>query len=169
MITKPSIQIGLIAILSLSLGACASADGRYPSLAIRDSERAQGTLAPLPPTDGAEAGMTDMDAILAPLERAQAAHAEFTAQQDQVSAIVLASRGLGPEDDRRARALVGLAALTSLRGQTALALADVDQLEVRAATEFKRTKEIRDLQASIVQLIQQQDETLDSLAELLAQ
>ncbi|MEO1220390.1 MAG: hypothetical protein AAFY42_03425 [Pseudomonadota bacterium] len=167
--TKPSLQIGLIAILALALGACASADGRYPSLAIRDAERAQGTLNPRPSTDDAVDGITDMDALLAPLDRAQEAHAEFTAQKDQVNALVLASRGIGPEDDRRARALVGLAALTSLRGQTALALADLDQLEVSAATEFKRTREIRDLQASIQQLIQQQDQTLDSLAEMLAQ
>jgi hypothetical protein len=156
-------------LLAFALGGCASADGRYPSLAVRDAERAQGTLDPSPPIEAEVVGTTDMNALLAPLDRAQEAHAKFAAQQDEVTALALASRGVGPEDDRRSRALVGLAALTSLRGQTALALADLDQLEIAAATEFKRTKEIRDLQATIRQLIAEQDTTLDSLTGMLAQ
>ena len=92
----------------------------------------------------------------------------FTAQKDEVNALIQASNGLGPEDARRARALIGYAELTSLRGQTALALSDLDQLEASAATQFKRTKDISDLQASIQQMLAQQDEALDSLSEMLA-
>lgn len=154
-------------LLAFALGGCASADGRYPSLAVRDAERATGMLTPAAPAPPAKNGVVDTEQLLAPLDRAQAAHAQFTMRQSEVKTLVLSSSGHGPEDDARARALVGLADLTSLRGQTALALSDLDQLEASAATQFGRTNEIRDLQASIQQMIAQQDAALDSLSEML--
>ena len=165
---KPPTPFTLSILLAFALGGCASADGRYPSLAVRDAERAQGTLTPSPPEQPTGTGITDLDGLMAPLDRAKEADAMFTAQKDEVNALIQASNGLGPEDDRRARALIGYAELTSLRGQTALALSDLDQLEASAATQFKRTKDISDLQASIQQMLAQQDEALDSLSEMLA-
>ena len=156
-------------LAGLILSACAASDGRYPSLAVRDAERVQGTFEPAPPSLPAAGNPVDNRQLSAPLTRAKEAHALFTARQDEVSALVTASRGLGPEDDRRAQALVGLADLTSLRGQTAVALSDLDQLEAEAATGFARTEDIREVQASILELIAQQDVTLDSLSEKLAQ
>jgi hypothetical protein len=166
---KPPTSFTLSVLLAFALGGCASADGRYPSLAVRDAERAQGTLNPSPPSQPSAIGITDLDALMAPLDRARDADAKFAAQKDEVNALIAASSGLGPEDDRRARALIGYAELTSLRGQTALALSDLDQLETSSATQFKRTKDINDLQTSIQRMIAQQDETLDSLSEMLSQ
>lgn len=165
---RPPLHFHLGALLALTVGGCASTDGRYPSLAIRDAERAQGTLTPSPPEQPAVVGITDLDGLMAPLVRARKIDAEFAAQKDEVNALILASSGLGPDDDRRARALIGYAELTSLRGQTALALSDLDQLEAAAAIQFKRPKDINDLQASIQRMLAQQDEALDSLSETLA-
>lgn len=154
--------------LGVVLSGCASAEGRYPSLAVRDAERTQGTLRPTPASESSAVAAINPEQLLAPATRAKESHSKFTAQQGEVNDLVLASIGRGPEDDLRARALVGLAGLTSLRGQTALALSDLDRLEVAAATEFKPTKEIRDQQASVQQMIAQQDAALDSLSEMLA-
>ena len=167
--TKPPLPLYLSALIAFALAGCASADGRYPSLAVRDAERAQGTLSPSPPDEPFVIGVTDAEALFAPHTKASETHALFNEQLGDVTELVRASSGLGPEDDRRARALVGLASLTSLRGQTALALSDLDQLEAAAATQFKRTNEINDLQASIQKMIAQQDAALDSLTEMLSQ
>lgn len=155
--------LGLAVLVSLSLTGCASADARYPSLAVRDAERVQGTLEPASSEEPSVIGISNLDALTAPHDRAREAHARFTAMESEVRNLIAASSGLGPEDDRRARALAGFAQLTTLRAQTALALSDLDLLEVKAATGFKRTREIRDFQSSIIEMIEQQDAALDSL------
>lgn len=155
------------AVAGLSLTGCASSDGRYPSLAVRDTERVQGTLEPAPSDQPEVIGIENLDALIAPVDRAKEAHAQFTAIEDEVRTLVNASRGVGPEDDRRAQALAGFAQLTSLRAKTALALSDLDLLEVKAATGFTRTQEIREFQSTILRLIEQQDATLDSLNEAM--
>lgn len=157
----------LAAVFGFSLSGCASADDRYPSLAVRDAERVQDTLEPALSDQPEVIGQSNLDALVAPVDRAQEAHAQFTAMEGQVRSLVFASRGIGPEDDRRAQALAGFAQLTSLRAKTALALSDLDLLELKAATGFKRTQEIREFQSTILKLIEQQDKTLDSLNEAM--
>ena len=162
-------KICLAVLLGAGLGGCASADGQYPSLAVRDAERVQGTFTPPSPSDQpAVIGITNLDELLAPVDRAEKANAQFLALQSEVRALVSGAQGLGVEDDRRAQALAGLAQLTSLRGQTALALSDLDLLEAKAATAFERTKEIRDFQTGIRTMIGEQDAVLDSLGAALA-
>lgn len=156
-------------LIGFSLAGCASADGRYPSLAVRDAERVQGSFEPAPTDQNAATGTINPETLDAPFKRASDAHARFTAMQPEVRALVSASRGLSRENDRRARALVGFATLTSLRSQTALALSDLDLLEVNAATGFERTREIRDFQNAVLRMITQQDAALDSLNEAMKQ
>lgn len=159
----------MAALVGLSLAGCAAADGRYPSLAVRDAERVQATIDPAPSDQPVVFAVSNLEALDAPFKRAGDAHARFTAMQPEVRALVAASRGLGPENDRRARALVGFAALTSLRSQTALALSELDLLEVNAATGFENARAIRDFQNAVLTMITQQDAALDSLNEALKQ
>ena len=166
---KPPNPFTLTVLLAFAVGGCASADGRYPSLAVRDAERAQGTLEPAAPAVPSVIAITNLESLDAAINRAEATHTKFTSLQGDVAALVSASRGLGPENDTRARALIGVAQLASLRAETALALADLDVMEAKAASGFKRTKDIRDFQAVIMKLLAQQDETLDSLSETLSQ
>jgi len=154
-----------VALLGLSITGCASSDDRYPSLAVRDAERAMGTLSTANPGTNILAETPDFAPVQAALDRAKRANDAFVAEQAGVRDLVLATRGLSIENDRRSRALVGLARLTSLRSQTALALADLDQIEVRAATAFADVKDIRRAQSSVLRLVTAQDTVLDSLDE----
>jgi len=158
----------LSVILALTLSACASADERYPSLDIRPTERSLGTLNPEKPGGDSTAPATDLRLIQSALDRALAANANFAVQETEARKLMAVARGRDRESDDRARALVAVAGLTSLRGQTAIALADLDALEVKAATEFSETNAIHTAQASVVRLITAQDATLDSLSEVMA-
>ncbi|WP_298302313.1 hypothetical protein [uncultured Erythrobacter sp.] len=155
------------ALCALTLSGCASADGRYPSLDIRPAERALGTLHPTKPEILPTPPATDLASIQSALDRALSANTSFIAQETDALDLANAASGDGPESDRRARALIAMAGLTSLRGKTALALADLDLLEVQAATGFSETNAIRSAQSSIKQMITTQDATLDSVAEAL--
>lgn len=160
-----AISLGLA--LNAALAGCAGADGRYPSLAVRDAERVQGTLTPTNDEPEISSQAPQIEAIEAIIGQAQSAHASFSAQKGEVSALVMSARGFSIEDDRHARALTGLAQLTSLRGQTALALSQLDLMEAKAATGFKRTQDIRALQNAILRMIAEQDATLETLSETL--
>lgn len=97
------------------------------------------------------------------------AHILFDLESEDVSRLVEASRGLGPEDDIYARALIGLASLTSLRAQTAGALADLDSMEALAATRFAPLGDVHEAQNYVTGLIADQDKALDQLSQALSQ
>ena len=161
-------QICCPIVLAAMLGGCAAADGRYPSLAVRDAERVSGTINPSAPDIQTPITPLNLAPIKAAIARAEAANSKFASQTVEVRTLVAAARGSGLDSDRRSHALAALAGLTSLRGQTALALADIDLLEAKAASGFERTQEIREAQSAVVRLVMAQDEALDSLSAQLA-
>jgi hypothetical protein len=159
--------ISLWVAAGLSLAGCAGAGDRYPSLGVRDAERAVGAPAPTPPVDPAPTYSVDRAEIGDALERARSANERFLAQADGARGLILSAAGQGPDSDRRSRALIALADLTSLRSATAIALADLDRLEAEAAMLFAPTQDIRTAQQYVARLMGEQDATIDSLSEVM--
>ncbi|MEM1053096.1 MAG: hypothetical protein AAGI28_13485 [Pseudomonadota bacterium] len=167
--TRQFFQTAAIAFLGMGLGGCASADGRYPSLAVRDAERTTGEFMPASPTPSAIPGVVSPQRVADLLSAAYDAQRKFEEARPEAERIVRSAQGMGAESDRRSRALIAVAELTSLRGETALVLSRLDVLEAEALTTFAPSEAIASGQAHIANLLRQQDETLDSLSEMLAQ
>ena len=162
----------LLAALALvpAIAACQTApDGAYPSLAIRDVERAQGQLEPVPgdpidvppvevPLDG------PLDQRLAALvEQGRSAHARFTEAAPRASRLASAASGSGVGSDAWASAQVALADLDSIRSMTAIALADLDILFIAASVEATDTAALTAARQSLLALVREEDRTLADL------
>ena len=160
---KAYFSSAIACMAGLVISGCAAPDGRYPSLAVRDAERVSGEFTPQAQPTGVPVVQPDSGRIDTAIASAKQANIKFLSQSDEVSALVAASRGTGQESDVRARALVGVASLTSLRGQTAGALSQLDALEAQAATSFAETGAIRDAQATVVRMLSAQDQILETL------
>lgn len=150
------------------LTGCAGDKDRYPSLAIRDAERAVGAFAPAPGNTAEPirpvASVADLSALT---ERAQESHRQFRAAQGGVSRLVESARGQGIESNVRQRALVALADLTAMRSDTTMAVGDLDLLKAEAATTFAPTDDIDAARALVSALLNEQDSALDNLWERL--
>jgi len=125
------------------LGACAT-DNQFPSLAKSANElAAEGRISacgipvvrptPTPASPAVIAPQlplpTDLAGRLAALEsQARAAHAGFEGMRVRVAGLVSAAVGSAPASDPWSVANVALAELSSARSETAIALADIDQL-----------------------------------------
>jgi hypothetical protein len=145
----------LLALLGSSLGACVAASDAYPSLAIRDAERAAGTLQPAEPAP--QVAPAPPAAVLDRLDQlaadAASAHQTFLVAAPQARSAVAAARGAGPGADSWAQAQVAVAGLESTRSRAMIALADLDRIYVDAAvdgTELTRIATTRDRVASQV-------------------
>ena len=155
-------------LAALLLVGCAGDPGRYPSLATRDAERAVGQFAPASPTQPAPSNSADRASIGAALDQARSSHAQFL--EDQPIALGLAQAVVSASDtsDARSRALIALAGLTSLRGRTVGALADLDQMEAEAASELRAADKIRTAQTYVKGLVSEQTVMLDVVAQEMA-
>ncbi|TMM48966.1 hypothetical protein [Qipengyuania marisflavi] len=152
------------------LGGCAtSASDRYPSLATRDIERAQGQFEPVastrldvPPVETGLVG--DLGTRLAALvAQAREAHADFTAAQGSAARLAAAARGSSAGSDSWAAAQVALADLDSARSQSAIALGDLDILFVAASVEAQDRAAIDSARAQVIDLVKQEDAVLEQL------
>lgn len=154
-------------VAAMLVGACAGSGDKYPSLAIRDAERVTGQFTPdasdIPPI-APVASTAELADILA---SAASAHRNFIETRPSAQRIIEAASGSGSESDIRSRALVALADLTSIRGNTALALANLDRLEAEAATGFAPVEDIRQAQEEVARLVNEQDAVIDSLGATL--
>lgn len=150
------------------LAACASPEGDYPSLAIRDVERVSGSLevepAPPPPAPPA-ATLASLDELAA---SALAAHQRFLAAEPDARAVIASAAGAARGTEAWARAQVAIANLEAQRSQTMIALADLDRIYVDAATSALATESISDVRSQIDALVEQQDATIRSLLGRLA-
>ena len=130
----------VLAMLGCSLGACASASDAYPDLAIRDVERAAGTLQPaepapyVPPAPPATV-LDRLDRLDQLAAEAANAHRAFLAEAPQARSAVAAARGADAGADSWSRAQVAVAGLESSRSQAMIVLADLDRIYVDAAIE----------------------------------
>jgi hypothetical protein len=158
-------RASLLVLLGCSLGACATASDEYPSLAIRDAERAAGTLQPVEPVPyvppAPPAAVLDrLDQLAAD---AASAHQAFLAETPQARSAVAAARGAEPGTDSWARAQVAMAGLESTRSRSMIALADLDRIYVDAAVEGLELTRIATARDRVAAQVDQQNATIDTM------
>lgn len=152
-----------------ALTACATGSDRYPSLAIRDVERAEGRFEPASSTPLA---MPEVDVpVTGPLaERlaalgasADAAHRAFLASASAATRRANAAAGAAIATDSWAAAQVALADLDSARSATAIVLGDLDTIMVAAAVQAQDVTAIEAVRQQVLAQVTEQDETLARL------
>ena len=156
----------LLAGLGL-LGACAgAAEGDYPSLAIRDVERASGSFEPAPyvPTYPAATEVASAEGYAA---QAREAHRQFLAALPAARARVNAARGSGRGSEAWSVAQVAVAVLEGHRGQAMIALAELDRIYVDAGTEGQETGGVQDVRGPIEALVAEENATIAGLLDAL--
>jgi hypothetical protein len=151
------------------LAGCASPDGEYPSLAIRDAERAEGTFEPVAPTPyvppPTPAAVVDRLTRLA--ADAASAHQAFLAEAPAARSAVAAAGRAEFGGDSWARASVALAGLESARSQAMIALADLDRLMVDAALEGGELERIVAVRNTVIAQVDEQNATIETLSRSL--
>ncbi|MBV7264653.1 hypothetical protein [Erythrobacter ani] len=158
----------MAAVAAATLAGCAGDSGRYPSLAVRDVERAMGQFTPAAVENAEPIRPVASAADLAQVtRRAQESHRRFQDARSGATRLVESARGLSIESNARQRALVALADLTTLRSDTTLAVGDLDLLKAEAATTFAPTEEIDAARAEVAALVDEQNSALDHLWDQL--
>lgn len=166
-IAHPSMALTLW--ISLVCGACSTVTDRYPSLAIRDVERAQGEFEPVAVEPIAvpevETGLTGPlgSRLAALVSQAREAHAEFSSSAPRTRQLVAGAAGSGVGSDAWAAAQVALADLDSARSLAAIPLGDLDILYVAATVQAEESAAIAAARAEVVALVAQEDVVLDEL------
>ncbi|MEO6387197.1 MAG: hypothetical protein ABIT16_07185 [Croceibacterium sp.] len=147
------------------LAACATAQGSYPSLDLRDAERAAGTLQPVEPapyvppaTPSAVLGQLDQLAAAA-----ASANSAFAQETPRVRSAVAAARGANAGSDSWAEAQVALAGLEASRSKAMIALADLDRLYVDAALAGAEVGRINTVRETVATQVRQQDQVVSDL------
>lgn len=154
-------KLGLAGLLA-ALSACSSADGRYPSLALRSFETATPTTT-APVADEPIRPLTSDAAIAALVTRARAAHGAFTGQQSEAERRARAAAGQSIESNARAAALVAMADLSSQRGATSAVLADLDLLMVEASIALAPDPALASARAEVAALLDGEDAVIAQL------
>jgi hypothetical protein len=158
------VRLAAPAFLGCSLAACTASDA-YPSLALRDIERATGTLQPvtpapyIPPAPSAEV-LGRLDQLAA---EAASAHQLFLAEAPQARRAVAAARGAGPGADSWARAQVAVAGLESTRSRAMIALADLDRIFVDSALDGSDLALVGAVRDQVAAQVGEQDAAIDGL------
>ncbi|GGD46925.1 hypothetical protein GCM10011411_03320 [Aurantiacibacter arachoides] len=152
---------------SLLLGACASSSaGDYPSLAIRDAERAAGTFAvePYVPVYPAPATVASAEDFA---RQARAAHNAFLAALPAARSRVNAARGGGVGSEAWSVAQVAVATLERHRGQAMVALAELDRIYTAAGAEGQETDAVQGLRGPIETLVAEENAVIAQLLSAL--
>jgi hypothetical protein len=146
----------IVATLCTVLVACAGDRSDFPSLALRPFENGaapEDTATPpapiRPPTSAAR--------LIELREAAGRADAAFTARKDEATRLVRVAAGQPVESNARAAALVELAALDTLRGQTASALAMLDVLAAEASGALSEDAALSVTQAQVAATLARED------------
>lgn len=154
---------------ALTLSACAGSGDAYPSLAIRDVERAQGQFEPIPvdPIDVPEIPVNyegSLEARLTTLlESARAAHARFLRSEAVARRTVAGAGRAAVGSDNWGATQVALSDLESIRSDTAVALADLDILHIAASVAAEDRGQIDAARDSVIALVEQEDAALAEL------
>ncbi|EDL49014.1 hypothetical protein [Erythrobacter sp. SD-21] len=155
--------------LSALLGACASAGTDYPSLAVRDAERAEGQFETgepqridVPPvevdlTGGLEARLASLVAA------AEDAHSRFDEARPRAERLVAAARGSAVGSDSWAAAQVALAELDSARSLTAVPLGDLDAIYAATLVAADDSAAVEAARSGVIALVNEEDSVLEDL------
>jgi hypothetical protein len=152
-------------LLLVPLGACTTASADYPSLALREAERATGTLQPVearpyvPPATPADV-IGRLDRLAAD---AAGAHSSFLAEVPAVRNLVGAARGAEPGSEAWAQAQVALAGLEAERSRAMIALADLDRLMVDATLEGAELERIVAVRNVVTTQVEEQNLAIAAL------
>ncbi len=165
MMLKTPLNLCLCALASALTMGCAGSSDIYPSLAVRDAERASGLNGPANPIAPSPITAQDRARIGDLVEQARLSHRAFEAAQPRTARLARAAGGI--ESDSRARALVAVANLSTLRGQTTVALASLDRLAAQAATQLTATDEIDRAQSQVEAMVSAQDNALTAIEAAL--
>ncbi|MDP4574763.1 hypothetical protein Q9K02_06370 [Qipengyuania sp. G39] len=163
-------KLSLAACPALLLAGCATpADSDYPSLAVRDIERAEGQFDVGPPQT------IDVPAVETPLSgplpeqlaalvaRATEAHRAFTSALPTAERRVAAASGAGIGSDSWAAAQVALADLDSSRSLASVPLGDLDILYAAASVQADDTAAIEAARSQVIALVAEEDAALERL------
>ena len=156
-------------LLAPCLAACATAGDKYPSLAIRNVERAQGQFDPVPstpldvpPVPTPESG--PLGERLAKLgAAAEMSHMRFLTGAPGATRLASAAAGSAVGSDAWASAQVALADLDSARSNTAIALGDLDTLMVATAVQAEDVSAIEMVRQRVLAQVGEEDATLAQL------
>ena len=148
-------------------GACASTGGDYPSLAVRDAERAEGRFdtgeparLDIPPVEVDLTG--GLDARLSSLvSAAEEAHNEFVSVQPRAARLVAAAGSTG--SDSWAAAQVALAELDSARSRAAIPLGDLDMIYTATRVAAEDASAIEAARGRVITLVGEEDAVLEDL------
>ncbi|HUD31101.1 MAG TPA: hypothetical protein VMQ93_19725 [Novosphingobium sp.] len=165
----------LALLLPFGMAAC-STSGNYPSLAVRDVERAGGSGTPAsgeaaPPVPALPPASADLVTRLDGLVKvAQAADRRFQSDRAAAQRAVSAAGGIGT--DSWSAASVALAKLESSRSSGMGALADLDVLyaDARDAAPLEESpsvKAIAEARSVVAALLDAQDGVIDGLSRRL--
>lgn len=152
-----------------ALAACATGSDRYPSLAIRDVERAEGRFEPVASTPLAvpevavPTGGTVAERLAALGASADAAHRAFLSSAPTATRRANAASGAAIGSDAWASAQVALADLDSARSATAIALADLDTLMVANAVQARDVSAIELVRQQVIAQVSEEDAILARL------
>lgn len=158
----------LLLPLIAGLCACAGADGRYPSLAMRPFETAP-PGSPAPPPAEPTRPLADTRQLAGLSARAVKANDDFNRQQPVAAQLARAAAGQGVESNTRARALVAMADLAASRGATSAVLAELDRLVADSAVSFAPAGEIEATRARVLAFVEGQDAAMARLWEVMGQ
>ena len=160
-------HIAAASTLALLASACANTSGDYPSLAIRDAERATGSMEPAPADEApAPAPPLSADFVqrLAQIgEQARAAHRAFLTEVPAARRRVRAGNSAGIATNAGAAAEVALASLASARSTTAVSLVDLDKLLVERAIALEPVEAVAELRQEVEALVVEEDAILAEL------
>lgn len=164
----------VIPLLLTALAGCAgsgSGSGKYPSLAIRDIERVQGTFEPVgaeqldvPKVEVAYSGSL-LDRLSALVGQAEDAHRVFTAAVPVAEQLANAANDAEIGSDAWASAQVALAGLDSARSDVAVALGELDILHAARAVQAEDVGAIDAARGKVLALVTIEDATLERLRE----
>ena len=161
----------LSAALVLTLGGCAASSGDYPSLAIRDVERVEGSFASpdrksidVPEVETDLTGELD-EVLPALISSAEDAHAEFLRLAPRAQRLVAAAAGTADGSPAWASAQVALAELESARSIAAVPLGDIDTLYTARRAAAEDVTAIERARQRILELVGEEDRTLAQLRE----
>lgn len=156
-------------LLPLLAGCATTPSDEYPSLAIRDAERATGVFEPVvpapyipPPTPAAV-----LDRLGQLAADAASAHRAFLAEAPAARSTIASASGAEFGSDSWARASVALAGLEGARSKAMIALADLDRLMVDAALEGGELERIVALRNTVTAQVEEQNATIEPLARSL--
>ena len=154
-------------LLCCALPGCAGDSERFPSLAVRDAERSSPNEDSRQAEEPASTDPAIISNITEIVAQASDKRAAFLTREAEVQILVQAAQDSLPGDAPFDRALAAIAQLRILRGETALSLAQLDQLERESATTFAPVGEIESAQMQVQQWLSAQDAALVAIGRSL--